>query len=102
MRGCLFILCCGLFAVPQRRITGNPRFFMETTSQNKDFLSLPIPSLPATEVFKLRSKLMGLSTLSDVFTVGVVLLSRHEDYSERWYLELVNLLERYDRLDLLT
>jgi hypothetical protein len=74
---------------------------MEPHLLNKEFLSLPIPTLAVTEVFKLRSKLMGLQTLADVFSKGIKTLALHEDYSERWYLELISLLERNGRLDLL-
>ena len=101
-RGCLFILCCGLFAVPLKRISGNPRFFMANFPHNHLFLlNLPIMELPLSESFKLRSKLMGFFTLSDVLQADLSQLHGHGDYSEKWYFELINFLKRKNLLHLL-
>ncbi|KRT17766.1 hypothetical protein ASU31_00260 [Pedobacter ginsenosidimutans] len=59
-----------------------------------EFLTVSISQLPVTEVFKLRSKLMGFSTLEEVVISDLLEVSEREDYSERWYFELVNIFER--------
>ncbi|MCX2477200.1 hypothetical protein OQZ33_22895 [Pedobacter sp. MC2016-05] len=65
------------------------------------FLNTPINTLPVTEVFMLRSKLMGFATLAEVVRTDLVELSNHEDYSQRWFLELVSVLDRQGLLHLI-
>lgn len=65
------------------------------------FLSTPIEQLAVTEVFKLRSKLMGFSTISQILDTDMRTISQKDDYSERWYFELVSLLDRNSLLHLI-
>ena len=68
---------------------------------NRQLIKAEIQTLPVTETFMLRSKLMGFKTLSDILKAALKILSSHVDYSERWYFELINLLERKGLLYLL-
>ncbi|MDQ1142838.1 hypothetical protein [Pedobacter agri] len=76
---------------------------MENSSQDFKigFLNTPISKLPVTEVFMLRSKLMGFSNLAEIVQTDLFKLSKHEDYSQRWYLELINVLLRHGLLHLI-
>ncbi|MCX3267473.1 hypothetical protein [Pedobacter agri] len=76
---------------------------MENSPQDfkMGFLNTPISKLPVTEVFMLRSKLMGFSNLAEIVQTDLVKLSKHEDYSQRWYLELINVLGRHGLLHLI-
>lgn len=65
------------------------------------FLKTPISQLPVTEVFMLRSKLMGFNTLAEIMEAGIPEVSKKEDYSQRWYLELISLLDRRGLLHLI-
>lgn len=71
-------------------------FFMDENLQfpEMEFLTVPIKELPVTEAFMLRSKLMGFATLAEVVASDLREVSGREDYSERWYFELVNIFER--------
>lgn len=57
-------------------------------------LNLPIEELPFSERFKLRSKLMGFFTLHNILDTDQKELHLHEDYSENWYFEFLEFLER--------
>ncbi|MET0573447.1 MAG: hypothetical protein ABWZ79_18645 [Pedobacter agri] len=76
---------------------------MENSPQDfqMGFLNTPISKLPVTEVFMLRSKLMGFSNLAEIIQTDLFKLSKHEDYSQRWYLELINVLLRHGLLHLI-
>jgi len=94
--------CVWAFAVPLKQISGQPTFFMDSSSQSNYFLlNLPIAELPLSENFKLRSKLMGFFTLQDIIRVKQKKLSTLDDYSEHWYLEFVDFLYRKELLNLL-
>lgn len=103
MRGCLFILYCGLFAVPLKRISGYRAFFMEKNpSANIYLINLPIVELPLSETFKLRAKLMDFFTLQDIIALDQAMLFEREGYNEKWYFEFVDFLKRKDILFLLS
>ncbi|MNK80715.1 hypothetical protein D3C87_1004400 [compost metagenome] len=74
---------------------------LNRSEQENNFLSTPIGDLAVTEVFKLRSKLMGFSTISQILDTDMKLITQKEDYSERWYFELVSLLDRNKLLHLI-
>jgi len=74
---------------------------LNRSEQENNFLSTPIGDLAVTEVFKLRSKLMGFSTISQILDTDMKLITKKEDYSERWYFELVSLLDRNKLLHLI-
>jgi hypothetical protein len=75
---------------------------MDTFSQSNHFLlNLPIAELPLSEHFKLRSKLMGFFTLQDIIGTNQKDLHELDDYSEHWYFEFVDFLQRKDLLYLL-
>jgi len=69
---------------------------MEENLQDPHYriLSVPLKELPVTETFLLRSKLMGFSNLGEIIGADLRVVSGFEDYSERWYFELISLLER--------
>lgn len=74
---------------------------LNRSEQENVFLSSPIAELAVTEVFKLRSKLMGFSTIAQILETDMQAISQKEDYSERWYFELVSLLDRNSLLHLI-
>lgn len=75
---------------------------MDSFSQSNHFLlNLPIAELPLSENFKLRSKLMGFFTLQDIIGTPQKELHELDDYSERWYFEFIDFLNRKDLLHLL-
>lgn len=75
---------------------------MDTFSQPNHFLlNLPIAELTLSEHFKLRSKLMGFFTLQDIIGTNQKDLHELDDYSEHWYFEFVDFLQRKDLLHLL-
>lgn len=57
--------------------------------------------LPLTESFKLRCKLMGFFTLNDIIIADQNVLHLNNDYSERWYFEFIDFLQRKDLIYLL-
>jgi hypothetical protein len=69
-------------------------FKMNHTSETPGLLRQPINELPVTEVFKLRSKLMGFHTLDEVLSQSQADLRTKEDFNEHWYYELHHLLNR--------
>jgi hypothetical protein len=74
-----------------------PRFFVFQMNENPKtpgLLSQPINELPVTEVFKLRSKLMGFHTLAEVLLESRSDLRTKEDFNEHWYFELHHFLNR--------
>jgi len=74
---------------------------LNRSEAENNFLSTPIEDLPVTEVFKLRSKLMGFSTIAQILDTDMRTIPQKEDYSERWYFELVSLLDRNGLLHLI-
>jgi hypothetical protein len=74
---------------------------MEKDQNSLNILSQPINSLPVTEVFKLRSKLMGFRSLEEVLSKSAAELRNKEDFSEHWYYELLHVLNRNGLIHLL-
>ncbi|MFW0717799.1 hypothetical protein [Pedobacter sp. N23S346] len=72
-----------------------------STESNIFLLNLPIAELPLTESFKLRSKLMGFFTLNDILIADQKALHINNDYSERWYFEFIDFLQRKELIYLL-
>ncbi|QPH40550.1 hypothetical protein [Pedobacter endophyticus] len=77
---------------------------MEENLQQPNYiiLSVPLSELPVTETFLLRSKLMGFSSLGEIVRTDLKVVSGFEDYSERWYFELISLLERNGLIHLIS
>jgi len=72
-----------------------------SAQQNIFLLNLPITELPLSESFKLRSKLLGFFTLQDILAADHTALHKKGDYSERWYFEFIDFLQRKELLYLL-
>lgn len=104
MRGSLSVLCCGALRPSEAGDRSTRAFFMDENLQHPNLflLNLPIAELPVTEGFILRSKLMGFSSLGEIVSSNLREVSGWEDYSERWYLELVHLLERNGLIHLIS
>ncbi|MCX2476932.1 hypothetical protein OQZ33_21540 [Pedobacter sp. MC2016-05] len=79
-------------------------FFMEENLQDpvSEFLNMAITDLAVSEGFMLRSKLMGFSTIGEIVKANLVEVSAKEDYSQRWYFELVSILDRRGLLHLIS
>lgn len=77
---------------------------MEENLQNPLYpiLSVPLKELPVTETFLLRCKLMGFSNLGEILDADLTEVSALEDYSERWYFELISLLQRNGLIHLIS
>jgi len=74
---------------------------MDNYPKSLDILRQPISLLPVTEVFKLRSKLMGFQTLDEILIESPAELRDKEDFSEHWYHELHHVLNRNGLIHLL-
>jgi hypothetical protein len=61
----------------------------------------PINSLPFSEVFKLRSKLMGFYTLQDIIDTQKKVLFKKEDFNYIWLNELLDFLNKRNLLYIL-
>ncbi|MFD2287909.1 hypothetical protein GJU39_06420 [Pedobacter petrophilus] len=72
-----------------------------SVESNLFLLNLPIVELPLSEEFKLRSKVMGFFTLQDILTDNLKELHTRDNYSERWYFEFVDFLQRKELIYLL-
>jgi hypothetical protein len=72
-----------------------------SVESNLFLLNLPIVELPLSEEFKLRSQVMGYFTLQDILTDNLPQLHTKENYSERWYFEFVDFLQRKELIYLL-
>lgn len=67
-----------------------------------EFLNMAITDLAVSEGFMLRSKLMGFNTIGEIVKANLVEVSAKEDYSQRWYFELVSILDRRGLLHLIS
>lgn len=72
-----------------------------SVESNLFLLNLPIVELPLSEEFKLRSQVMGYFTLQDILTDNLPQLHTKKNYSERWYFEFVDFLQRKELIYLL-
>jgi hypothetical protein len=104
MRGHRFILYGGLSRALKagKQVCHAFLFFeMNDIRTTPGLLQQPINELPVTEVFKLRSKLMGFYTLNEVLLNTQAELRNKEDFNEHWYYELHHLLNRNGLVHLL-
>lgn len=68
---------------------------------NEVFLDTPLCELDeASELFRLRSALMGYRTLREIIQTDRKVYQNHADYTQRWFNELVFLLRLFGRDDL--
>jgi hypothetical protein len=71
---------------------------MAETTTEQQILTGKIKELPVTEIFYLRSKLMGYSCIQEIVETPVNVLLSKEDFNYNYLGELVNLLKSHNIL----